>query len=158
MVTKQGPKVLEFNCRMGDPETQAIVMRADFDFVQACMAAAKGDLNGFEAKWSPAASVCVVMASRGYPENAEIGEKISGLDSAGRAKGATVFHAGVRKEGSEYYTNGGRVLGVTKAACDLTSCRSELYAVCRSVKFAGAQFRSDIAVAAKAKTQGFCGG
>jgi len=158
MVTQQGPKVLEFNCRMGDPETQAIVMRADFDFAQVCMAAAKGDLTGLEANWSPAASVCVVMASRGYPEKPDIGEKISGLDSVGRANGATVFHAGVRRDGPRYYTNGGRVLGVTKAGLDLTSCRSDVYAVCSTIGFAGAQFRRDIASPSRAKTHRVAGG
>ena len=94
MLTPQGPKVLEFNCRLGDPETQAIVMRADFDFAQACTAAARGELAGIQARWAPAASLCVVLASKGYPEKPEVGQEISGLDSRGQVSSdVAVFHA-----------------------------------------------------------------
>ena len=142
MLTPEGPKVLEFNCRLGDPETQAIMMRADFDFAQACMAAARGELVGIRAAWAPAASVCVVLASKGYPEKPEVGQEISGLDSRGRvSSGVTVFHAGVRHEGSKYYTSGGRVLGVATAGEDLSSCRSVVYSSCSSITFDGRQFR-----------------
>lgn len=147
MLTPQGPKVLEFNCRLGDPETQAIMMRADFDFAQACMAAARGELVGVQAIWAPAASVCVVLASRGYPERPEVGQEISGLDSRGRASSnVTVFHAGVRHDGSKYYTSGGRVLGIGAAGRDSTSCRAAVYSSCSSVAFDGRQFREDIAL------------
>ena len=124
MLTQQGPKVLEFNCRLGDPETQAIMMRADFDFAQACMAAARGKLGKVQANWAPASSICVVLASRGYPEKPEVGQEISGLDSHGRVSApATVFYSGVRSEATKYYTSGGRVLGIAASGKDLTSCR-----------------------------------
>ena len=147
MITSQGPKVLEFNCRLGDPETQAIMMRADFDFAKACLAAARGDLAGIQATWAPAASVCVVLASRGYPEKPEVGQEISGLDSRGQVGSvATVFHAGVRRERSIYYTSGGRVLAIAVAGRDLGLCRSSIYALCSSVQFDGRQFRQDVAL------------
>src|ERR1700741_3728609 len=93
MLTPQGPKLLEFNCRLGDPETQAIMMRADFDFAAMCLAAAQGELGGIEAKWAPAASVCVVLASKGYPDEPVVGNEISGLDAHGKAAttGVAVF-------------------------------------------------------------------
>ncbi|MGA8145728.1 MAG: phosphoribosylamine--glycine ligase [Candidatus Acidiferrales bacterium] len=144
MLTPEGPKVLEFNCRLGDPETQAIVMRADFDFAQACMAAARRELGGFATKWAPAASVCVVIASEGYPEKPITDKKISGLNDEGKVTGATVFHAGTRKKGSSYYTSGGRVLGVTARGNDLKTARKAVYDVCRSLTFDGCHFRGDI--------------
>jgi len=156
MLTPQGPKLLEFNCRLGDPETQAIMMRADFDFAEACMAAARGELAGVNAKWAPAASVCVVLASKGYPEKPEVGHEISGLDALGRAAtiGVAVFHAGVRKEGkANYYTSGGRVLGLTASGDDLSSCRQTVYSVCSNLAFGGCQFRGDIASPGRLKAR-----
>jgi phosphoribosylamine--glycine ligase len=157
MLTPQGPKVLEFNCRLGDPETQAIMMRADFDFAQACMAAAGGELGGFQMNWAPAASVCVVLASKGYPEKPEVGQEIVGLNAAGRVKanGVAVFHAGVRTEGrGEYYTCSGRVMGIAASGSELESCRQSVYAVCSGVAFGGRQFRTDIAAPTRAKARG----
>jgi phosphoribosylamine---glycine ligase len=156
MITPQGPKLLEFNCRLGDPETQAIMMRADFDFAEACMAAARGELAGVNAKWAPAASVCVVLASKGYPEKPEVGQEISGLDAHGRAAttGVAVFHAGVQKRGDfTYYTSGGRILGVTASGNDLSSCRQPVYSVCSTVAFDGCQFRGDIASPGRLKAR-----
>jgi phosphoribosylamine---glycine ligase len=154
MLTPQGPKVLEFNCRLGDPETQAIMMRADFDLAQACMAAAGGELSDVQAKWAPASSVCVVVASKGYPERPETGQKISGLDAKGRVSAsATVFHAGVRGEGAVYYTSGGRVLGIAASSGDLSLCRATVYALCSSVGFEGCQYRSDVGAAVKVVAQ-----
>ena len=157
MLTAQGPKVLEFNCRLGDPETQAIMMRADFDFAQACMAAARGELGGFQAKWAPAASVCVVLASKGYPEKPEAGQEISGLNAEGRVNtnGVAVFHAGVRRYGpAKYYTSGGRVVGIAASASALESCRHSAYSVCSTVGFRGRHFRTDIAAPTKARALG----
>jgi phosphoribosylamine-glycine ligase len=156
MLTPQGPKLLEFNCRLGDPETQAIMMRADFDFAQMCMAAARGDLGGLNAKWAPAASVCVVLASRGYPDKPVVGNEISGLSHLGKAvrEGVSVFFAGVRKQGTtSYYTSGGRVMGTVAAGDDLESCRDAAYGLCSSIDFAGCQFRRDIAQSAKPKAR-----
>jgi phosphoribosylamine--glycine ligase len=157
MLTQQGPKVLEFNCRLGDPETQAIMMRADFDFAQACMTAARGEWGGFQAKWAPAASVCVVLVSKGYPEKPEAGQEISGLNANGRVstKGVVAFHAGVRREGlAKYYTSSGRVIGIAASGSELESCRATVYPVCSSVGFSGLHFRTDIAGPTEAMARG----
>lgn len=154
MLTQQGPKVLEFNCRLGDPETQAIMMRADFDFAQACLAAARGELSGVQAKWAPASSVCVVLASKGYPEKQETGQGIAGLDTKGRVGApGKVFHAGVRREGTEYYTSGGRVLGIAVSAQDLGSCHCSVYALCSRIRFDGQQYRRDVGTPTKVGAQ-----
>jgi phosphoribosylamine---glycine ligase len=144
MLTQEGPKVLEFNCRLGDPETQAIVMRADFDFAKACLAAARGDLRGIETNWSPAASLCVVMASEGYPASPKAGREITGLEATAHEAGSVVFHSGTRAENHIYYTSGGRVLGIAAGGSDLDSARRRVYDMCSRVSFAGAHFRSDI--------------
>jgi len=149
--------VLEFNCRLGDPETQAILMRANFDFAEACAAAARGNLKGTVASWSPEASVCVVMASKGYPGKPEVGQEIRGLYRAARNESAVIFHAGTRRDNSIYYTNGGRVLGVAAAGKSLDACRSTVYDMCSAVDFSGRQFRRDIAVASPAKARGSAG-
>ncbi len=94
MLTPEGPKVLEYNCRLGDPETEAILLRADFDLAQACMDAAQGKLGNFKARWSSDASVCVVIASEGYPGNPKTGVPISGLDEAAKVPESVVLHAG----------------------------------------------------------------
>ena len=147
MLAPQGPKVLEFNCRLGDPETQAIMMRADFDFAQACMATARGELAGIQAKWAAPASVCVVLASKGYPEKPEVGQEILGLDSSGQVGSeVAIFHAGVRHDGTKYYTGGGRVLSIATAGKDLTACRTAVYLACSRVAFDGSQFRKDVAL------------
>ncbi|MGB9244263.1 MAG: phosphoribosylamine--glycine ligase [Candidatus Acidiferrales bacterium] len=158
MLTQQGPKVLEFNCRLGDPETQAIMMRADFDFAQTCMAAARGQVGKVQATWAPASSICVVLASRGYPEKPEVGQEISGLDSHDRASTpATVFYSGVRSEATKYYTSGGRVLGIAASGKDLNMCRQAVYVLCSSIKFEGRQYRTDVAAPAKAGAQATVG-
>jgi phosphoribosylamine---glycine ligase len=144
MLTSEGPKVLEFNCRLGDPETQAVLLRADFDFAKACLLAAQGKLNGFKAQWSPAASICVVMASEGYPSNPVTGKIIEGLEEASSAGGAMVFHAGTRKEGNIYYTSGGRVLGVAAMAEKFEGARRVTYDIISRIRFAGAHYRKDI--------------
>ncbi|MGC1647909.1 MAG: phosphoribosylamine--glycine ligase, partial [Candidatus Sulfotelmatobacter sp.] len=158
MLTQQGPKVLEFNCRLGDPETQAIMMRADFDFAQTCMAAARGQVGKVQATWAPASSICVVLASRGYPEKPEVGQEISGLDSHDRASTpATVFYSGVRSEATKYYTSAGRVLGIAASGKDLNMCRQAVYVLCSSIKFEGRQYRTDVAAPAKAGAQATVG-
>src|ERR1700693_2674800 len=119
MMTARGPMVLEFNCRFGDPETQPILMRLESDLVEALEASIEGRVSEGDFKWSPDASVCVVMASGGYPGTFEIGKKILGLDDAGRVAGVKVFHAGTSRHDGAYFTAGGRVLGVTARAGDL---------------------------------------
>jgi phosphoribosylamine--glycine ligase len=144
MLTREGPKVLEFNCRMGDPEAQPIVMRMDFDPVEAIEAALAGELDNFSAGWKPGASVCVVMASRGYPGEYEVGKRIRGLDKVCDAGDVVVFHAGTKREDSNYYTYGGRVLGVTARGPDLGSAAKLAYDACSCLAFEGAHFRRDI--------------
>src|SRR5208337_3472028 len=104
MLTKNGPKVLEFNCRLGDPETQAIMARVDFDLAECLAAGAEGELHRAYLKWKPGASLCVVMASGGYPGSYEVGKEIEGLSQAGLNSNAVVFHAGTRESGGFYYT------------------------------------------------------
>ena len=116
MMTARGPMVLEFNCRFGDPETQPILMRLESDLVEALEASIEGRVSEGDFKWSQDASVCVVMASGGYPGTYEVGKRIDGLDEAGAVEGVKVFHAGTSKRDGVCYTAGGRVLGVTARA------------------------------------------
>jgi phosphoribosylamine--glycine ligase len=155
MLTAAGPKVLEFNCRLGDPETQAIVARMDFDLADVFCAMADGALDQARLKWRPGASVCVVMASKGYPEEYERDKEISGLDEAAMELDVVVFHAGSRKEGDNYYTCSGRVLGVTAAAPTIDLARQTAYKAVKKIHFDGAHYRSDIAaVAERARVAG----
>jgi len=144
MLATVGPKVLEYNCRLGDPETQAILLRADFDLAQACMAAASGDLGGFRPKWTPGASVCVVLASRGYPASPITGIRITGLEDAARVPGAVVFHAGTRREGNIYYSSGGRILNVCACGSDLPDSSKIVYDSVSKIQVQGSYYRKDI--------------
>ena len=119
MMTARGPMVLEFNCRFGDPETQPILMRLESDLVEALEASVEGRVSEGDFKWSSDASVCVVMASGGYPGTFEVGKKIIGIEEADQIEGVKVFQAGTTKHDGAYYTAGGRVLGVTARAADL---------------------------------------
>jgi len=145
MMTARGPMVLEFNCRFGDPETQPILMRLESDLVDALEASIQGRLSDGDFKWSPDASVCVVMASGGYPGTFEAGKRIDGLDEAGAVSGVKVFHAGTSKRDGAYYTSGGRVLGVTARAADLETAVGRAYEACGKIEFDGAHYRRDIA-------------
>lgn len=152
MVTREGPKVLEFNCRLGDPETQAILLRADFDFAAACRDAADGKVARIRAKWNPVASVAIVVASEGYPAHPVIGRKIEGLSEAGAVPGAVVFHAGSKAEGADYYTSGGRVLAACAAGPALDEACRTAYLAAAKIRFEGAQYRKDIGLQAVAKS------
>ena len=145
MLTTEGPKVLEYNCRLGDPETEAVLPRADFDFAEACRLAAAGTLEGFEANWRRGASVCVVIASEGYPTNPKTGAEIRGLEDAERVAGAVVFHAGTKREGSAFRTSGGRALIVSARGRDLASACRTAYEAASKIKIDGAFYRRDIA-------------
>jgi phosphoribosylamine--glycine ligase len=145
MLTEDGPKVLEYNCRLGDPETEAVLLRADFDFADACRRAAAGELAGFNAVWSHDASVCVVIASEGYPGKPKTGVAIRGLDEAAQVPGAVVFHAGTRKNDSGFSTAGGRVLIVSARGKNLETARRTVYAAAGKFKIDGAFYRRDIA-------------
>jgi phosphoribosylamine--glycine ligase len=145
MMTARGPMVLEFNCRFGDPETQPILMRLESDLIEALEASIEGRVSEGDFKWSQDASVCVVMASGGYPGTFEQGKRIDGLEEAGALQGVKVFHAGTSKRDGVYYTAGGRVLGVTARATDLETAVERAYAACGKISFAGAHYRKDIA-------------
>lgn len=148
MLTPSGPSVLEFNCRLGDPETQAIIPRVDFDLAEVLSSAADGNLAPGKLMWKPGASVCVVMASGGYPGSFETGKQIGGLAEAAAMPDVAVFHAGTNTRDNNYYTYSGRVLGVTAIGSTLPGAREEAYRAVRQIHFAGAQYRTDIALAA----------
>jgi len=151
MVTNAGPKVLEFNARFGDPETQVYLTRLENDLLELLEASVSGSLDQVEMKWSSQPSVCVVMASAGYPGSYAKGKPISGITEAEQLPNVKVFHAGTSKAGGEIVTNGGRVLGVTAWARDLPSARDRAYEAVARIRFEGAQYRRDIA--AKAMSQ-----
>jgi phosphoribosylamine--glycine ligase len=142
MMTPAGPSVLEFNVRMGDPETQPLMMRVEGDWAEALMASAKGALTPDAIRWSPEPATCVVMAAAGYPAKPETGQKISGLDDVG--DDAVVFHAGTKRVGDDIVTAGGRVLGVTARGIDLKDSIDRAYAAVSRIHFAGMQYRRDI--------------
>ncbi len=144
MMTARGPMVLEFNCRFGDPETQPILMRMESDLVEAMEASIEGRLSAGDFRWSDDASVCVVMASGGYPGTYEQGKRIDGLADAGAVSGVKVFHAGTTRRDGAYYTAGGRVLGVTARAASLEAAVARAYEACGKVTFDGAHYRKDI--------------
>ncbi len=146
MLTAAGPKVLEFNARFGDPETQVYLTRLADDLLELLEASTDGTLGTHELNWSPGSSVCVVMASGGYPATYEKGKVIHGLEGLKSVPRLKVFHAGTARTGDEVVTSGGRVLGVTAWAEDLAGARKAAYAAVEQVRFEGAHFRTDIAV------------
>ena len=148
MLTKAGPRVLEFNSRFGDPETQVYLTRLENDLVELLGASVDGTLGGTELKWRPQTAVCVVMASGGYPGNYLKGKVISGLAAADALPGTKVFHAGTALKDGQIVTNGGRVLGVTALGADLPAAQKAAYAAVEKIQFEGAQFRRDIAAKA----------
>src|SRR5947209_4542973 len=147
MMTARGPMVLEFNCRFGDPETQALLFRLESDFFDACEAVAKGGLSEGLLRWSSEPSVCVVVASGGYPGAFTNGQVISGLEEAARLPNAKVFHAGTGTVGNNIVTMGGRVLGVTARGPDLATATARAYDAVRKIRFEGMQYRRDSATA-----------
>ena len=148
MLTKDGPKVIEFNARFGDPEAQVYLTRLENDLVELLEASVDGALSKVELKWSPMASVCVVLASGGYPGSYAKGKPICGLAEASRLPNTKVFHAGTARSGEHIVTNGGRVLGVTAWAKSLADARASAYAAVDRIQFEGAHFRRDIAAKA----------
>jgi len=143
MMTNAGPKVLEFNVRLGDPETQPIMHRMRSDLAPLLLAAARGALPATHIEWDPGPSVCVVLASGGYPGAFATGKPIDGIEAA-EATGATVFHAGTRQGSAGLETAGGRVLGVTAAGPDLAAAIGNAYAAARLIHFDGMHYRTDI--------------
>lgn len=151
MMTARGPMVLEFNCRFGDPETQPILMRLESDLVDALEASIQGRLREDHFRWTSDAAVCVVIASGGYPGTFEAGKKIAGLELAGTLEAVKVFHAATSNRDSVYFTSGGRVLGVTARAADLTKAVDRAYDAVSKIGFEGMHYRKDIAARALKK-------
>jgi phosphoribosylamine--glycine ligase len=151
MMTARGPMVLEFNCRFGDPETQPILMRMESDLVEAMEASIDGRTSDGDFKWSNDAAVCVVMASGGYPGTYEVGKKITGLEDVAKLGGVKVFHAGTSRRDNDFYTSGGRVLGVTARAPELNTALQRVYEATAKITFDGAHYRNDIAARALKK-------
>lgn len=145
MLTQGGPRVLEFNARFGDPETQPILMRMKGDLLEVMLAVCDGKLDQVELSWDKRPAVCVVMASGGYPGKYEKGKVISGLDEAGKLKDVKVFHAGTAKRGNDIVTNGGRVLGVTALGDTIAQAKTRAYEAAAMISFEGAYYRRDIA-------------
>ncbi len=143
MMTAEGVKVLEFNVRLGDPETQALMLSLECDLAPILMAAATGDLGSVAPSWNDAPSVCVVMASENYPATPRTGDAISGIPDA-EALGAAVFHAGTRQTGRGLVTSGGRVLGVTAGGPDLATAIARSYEAVSKIRFRGMHYRRDI--------------
>jgi phosphoribosylamine---glycine ligase len=144
MLTKRGPVVLEFNARFGDPETQALLPRLSSDLVELLEATIAGRLHEVTPTWSSGASVCVVLASRGYPDRAEIGKPIVGLTEVAALKDVLVFHAGTREQEGRIVTSGGRVLGITGLGDSILSARRKVYDAAGMIEFDGCYFRRDI--------------
>jgi phosphoribosylamine---glycine ligase len=146
MLTADGPRVLEFNCRFGDPETEAILPRIESDLLPLLLGAATGELTG-EVAFGDCAAVTVVLAGGDYPERSDSGTPIDGVEDA-EATGALVFHAGTARQGGRLVTNGGRVLAVTATGDDVGSARSRAYEAASRISFAGMRYRRDIALTA----------
>jgi len=138
------PKVLEYNCRLGDPEAQPILMRLRSDLVELCLAAVDGQLDRFQAEWDPRAALGVVMAAGGYPNTYEKGHPISGLEAARGLADTKLFHAGTRLVGGRVVTNGGRVLCATALGEGVREAQANAYALVRTIGFEDAYYRSDI--------------
>lgn len=150
MLTSDGPKVLEFNCRLGDPETEALVMRMDFDLAAAAHAAASEKMSerNVRANWSPAASACTVLAADGYPGKPQTGKQIRGLERLTQDTTLAIFHGGTQRKEGIYYTCGGRVLTVAASGSSLADARKRAYAAAQQISFEGMHYRKDIGLEA----------
>ena len=144
MLTQEGPKLIEYNVRFGDPECQALMMRLQSDLVPALMAARDGVLDRVDLRWYDQAAICVVMAANGYPDDPQRYTEIRGLDEAGSDPDVKIFHAGTRWEGTRLLADGGRVLGVTATGADLTAARERAYRAVDAIDWPGGFCRRDI--------------
>jgi phosphoribosylamine--glycine ligase len=144
MLTQDGPRVLEYNVRLGDPEAQAILMRLRSDLVELLLALREGQLAALDAHWTPNPAVCVVIASQGYPAQPELGRVITGFEAAESMGGVKLFHAGTRVVDHQLVTSGGRVLGVSAIADDLRAAIQHAYSAVDKIQFAGMHYRRDI--------------
>jgi len=145
MITAGGPRVLEFNVRFGDPETQPILIRLKSDLLEVCLAVCDGRLDKVTLKWDQRPAVCVVMASGGYPGDYQKGKRITGLNETDRIEDVVVFHAGTAVKNGDIVTNGGRVLGVTALGQTVADAKARAYKAVDKIKFDGAYCRRDIA-------------
>lgn len=148
MVTNAGPKVLEFNCRLGDPETEALVMRMNFDLCELLVSAASGHLVALPLSWEPKASACVVLAAKNYPRKPVTGQRIDGLAAIGKHTNLAAFHAGTIRKQADYYTHSGRVLTVAAGAGSLSNARRIVYDAAKQISFSGMHYRKDVGVEA----------
>jgi len=144
MLTEEGPKVLEYNCRFGDPETQPQMLRMESDLVDVLLSIVREEVSEQEIKWSPKASACVILASGGYPLEYEKGKRIEGLEETSKIPGITLFHAGTKYQEGTYYTNGGRVLGVCASEESLSETLDRIYKAIPGISFDGMFYRRDI--------------
>ena len=145
MLTLNGPKVLEFNCRFGDPETQPLMMRFKSELLEVMLAVAEGRLDQMDLKWDPRPALCVVMTSGGYPGSYMSGKPITGVEQADAMPDVKVFHSGTRLAGSTLVTDGGRVLGVSAVGANVAEARKRAYAAVEKIHFEGMHYRKDIA-------------
>lgn len=148
MLTDDGPTLLEFNCRFGDPETQAIMPRLASDLGELLLACVEGNLKNYRVNWKPESCITVTLASAGYPGEVESGLPIEGLDDAGRVEGVTVFHSGTAMRDGKVVTAGGRVLSVSALGASLEQARERAYEAASKIWFEGMHYRSDIAAGA----------
>lgn len=144
MMTPNGPKVIEYNARFGDPEAQVVLPRLKTDLLDIVDAVIDGELDKLNIEWEDCCSACVVMASGGYPGSYKKGVEMFGMDENGQVEGATVYHAGTKYENGKFYTNGGRVLGVTAKGQTLDEALDKAYAAVEKISFDGAHYRKDI--------------
>lgn len=145
MITANGPKVLEFNCRFGDPETQPLMMRLKTDLIEVLLAMCEGKLDQITLDWDRRPAICVVATSKGYPGKYSTGVPITGIDQADATPDVKVFHSGTKLNGKTLVTDGGRVLGVTALGANITDARRRAYAAMDKIKFDGMHYRKDIA-------------
>ena len=146
MITKDGPKVIEYNARFGDPETQVILPRLDFDLFDIFEACVDGKLDKLDIKWKDNAAACVILASGGYPESYEKGFTINGLDKCAKMDNIYIYHAGTAFKDCKFVTNGGRVLGVTGVGKNLDEAIKMAYKGVEFINFKNAHFRRDIGI------------
>jgi phosphoribosylamine--glycine ligase len=149
MLTPAGPRVLEYNCRFGDPECQALMVRLESDLLDVITATCQGRLHEIDLAWKPGASSCIVLAAPGYPDTPKAGLPISGLEAAAAVPGVTIHHAGTKRTADgTIVTAGGRVLGITAAGSSIEEARSLAYRAADLVHFEGKQMRRDIGIKA----------
>jgi phosphoribosylamine--glycine ligase len=144
MITDEGPKLIEYNVRFGDPETQVLMLRLESDLLAALLSTADGTLGSVELRWRKDAALTVVMAANGYPGPPQLGSEIEGLEAAAAAEGVEIFHAGTRREGSRFFANGGRVLSVTALGRTVGEAQARAYAAIAKIDWPGGFCRTDI--------------